>query len=132
MRVSISRESENCYKIIRVKLVHNHDISPKNFIFISQHKKLVVHVRKRLELFDATGVNTSKSVRAITTEIDRVENMSCLPRDCRNHLDRARRPRLIDGDANAIHKLFLRMQEVSQNFHFEIDVDGEGRIRNVF
>jgi len=82
-------------------------------------------VRRRLELFDAASVKTRKSVRAITIEIGEAENMSCLPRDCRNHLGRARRLRLKDGDANTVHKLFLRMQEVSQDFHFEIDAEVE-------
>jgi len=132
MRVSISRESDNCYKIIRVKLEHNHDISPKNSRFISQHRKLEPHVRRRLELFDAAGVKTSKSVRAIATEVGGAENTSCLPKNCRNHLDRASRLRLKDGDTNTVHKLFLRMQDVSRDFHFEIDTDGEGRIQNAF
>jgi len=115
-----------------VKLEHNHDISPKNSIFISQHRKIEPHVQRRLELFAAAGVKTSKSVRTLTNEVGRVENKSCLPRDCRNNLDKARRLRLKDANPNTVHKLFLRMQEVSRNFHFEIDADREGRMRNIF
>jgi len=72
--------------------------------------------------------STSKSVRALTTEVGGAENMPCLPRGCRNYLNRARRLQLKDGNANAVHKHFSRIGA----FHFEIDVDGEGWIQNVF
>ena len=84
-------ESDNCFKIISMKLKHNHNISSKNSKIISQHRKVEAQVKRRLELFDDVGVKTRKSVRALATEVGRVENKLSLPRDYRNYMDRAKR-----------------------------------------
>ena len=91
------RESHNCYKIIGVKLEHNHNISPRSSKFINQLRKIEPHVKKILELFDVVDVKTNESLIGLATETGGVKNMACLPRDFRNH----------------VHNLLLRLQEVS-------------------
>ncbi|KAK3190296.1 hypothetical protein Dsin_029857 [Dipteronia sinensis] len=51
--------------------------------------------------------------------------------ELRNYLDKVRRLRLGEGDANAIQHYFLRMQS-SSNFFYTMDLDEEGRLKNVF
>ncbi|KAF2299470.1 hypothetical protein GH714_032056 [Hevea brasiliensis] len=50
--------------------------------------------------------------------------------DCRNFIERKRRLRLGDGDAEAIRKLFVRMQKRSE-FFYSFDLDDDSRLSNV-
>ncbi|XP_015382956.1 protein FAR1-RELATED SEQUENCE 12-like [Citrus sinensis] len=53
-------------------------------------------------------------------------------RDARNHVDNVRRLRLGKRDVVAIQRYFKKMQTKNDGFFFSIDLDGEGRLQNVF
>ena len=52
--------------------------------------------------------------------------------DCRSYIIKVRQLRLGLGDAEALRNYFVRMQKRSSNFFYVIDMDDEGRMRNVF
>ncbi|OMP08529.1 Zinc finger, PMZ-type [Corchorus olitorius] len=60
------------------------------------------------------------------------ENIGCLEKDIRNHLDKERRLALESGDANAMLEFFMHMQEKDPNFFYAMDLDDEHRLKNVF
>ncbi|XP_057989160.1 protein FAR-RED IMPAIRED RESPONSE 1-like [Hevea brasiliensis] len=51
--------------------------------------------------------------------------------DSRNFIERKRRLRLGDGDAEAIRKLFVRMQRNDPEFFYSFDLDDDSRLSNV-
>ncbi|KAK9120721.1 hypothetical protein Syun_018338 [Stephania yunnanensis] len=50
---------------------------------------------------------------------------------CRNFIDASRRPGLEEGDAEAIRKLFLTMQERDKGFFHTLHVDDDNRLANI-
>lgn len=58
--------------------------------------------------------------------------MTWSEKDVRNYLDKARRLELKEGDAEAMHKYFIKMQEDNGDFFYAMDVDEEHRLKNVF
>ncbi|XP_058216733.1 protein FAR-RED IMPAIRED RESPONSE 1-like [Rhododendron vialii] len=55
-----------------------------------------------------------------------------IQKNCRNHVDKVRRSLLMEGDAQAMHNYFMKMKADNSNFFFAMDLDDEGRLRNVF
>ncbi|KAH9723716.1 hypothetical protein KPL70_007220 [Citrus sinensis] len=70
--------------------------------------------------------------KAKATNAGGFENVSFLERDARNHVDKVRRLRLEEGDAIAIQRYFQKMQTENDGFYFSIDLDEEGRLKNIF
>ncbi|KAL8481209.1 hypothetical protein ACS0TY_027113 [Phlomoides rotata] len=87
------------------------------------HRQLNVHMKRQLEANDIAGIKPCKNVRIC-------EVQSGGP-DCRNFVDQRRRLRLGDGDAEAIRQLFCRLQLKDGNFFYSMDLDEDGRLRNV-
>ncbi|XP_042023049.1 protein FAR1-RELATED SEQUENCE 8-like [Salvia splendens] len=91
--------------VSNVELNHNHSLEPQLSMFMP-------------------GYRTCKNVRTLEVMAGGPQNLGVTERVCRNFIDKRRRLRLGEGDAKAIHGLFLRMQHI-------MDVDDEGRQRNV-
>ena len=53
-------------------------------------------------------------------------------RDVRNFLEKERRLKCKEGDEQALHDYFVRMQAKNSNFYHALDLDDELRVRNVF
>ncbi|XP_058763604.1 protein FAR-RED IMPAIRED RESPONSE 1-like [Vicia villosa] len=60
------------------------------------------------------------------------EKVGCLEKDIRNHVDKDRRLYLESGDANAMLECFMLMQEENSRFFYAVDLDDDGRLKNVF
>ncbi|XP_073138452.1 protein FAR1-RELATED SEQUENCE 5-like [Henckelia pumila] len=58
--------------------------------------------------------------------------MTFIENDCRNYIDKVRKLRLGEGDATAIQAYFSKMQSLSPGFFFSLDLDDEGRLKNIF
>ncbi|XP_052198397.1 protein FAR1-RELATED SEQUENCE 4-like [Diospyros lotus] len=63
---------------------------------------------------------------------DGYENLTFVEKDCRNYIDQVRRLRLGEGDAVAIQAYFSKMQAFCPGFYFSVDLDEDGRLKNVF
>lgn len=120
------------YRLSNVVLDHNHELSPGKACFYKSNKKLDPQVKRRLELNDQAGMKVSKNFLSLVVQAGGYENLKFGEKDCRNFLDKARRLRLGPGDAEAIHKYYLRMQTKNTNFLYSMDLDDKGRLINVF
>ncbi|KAI8573348.1 hypothetical protein RHMOL_Rhmol01G0270100 [Rhododendron molle] len=60
------------------------------------------------------------------------DNLRWIDKDARNRKDKQRRLQLKEGDAEAMHKYFVRMQKDNGDFFYVIDHDEDYRLRNVF
>nr|XP_043625847.1 protein FAR1-RELATED SEQUENCE 6-like [Erigeron canadensis] len=88
--------------------------------------------KRRLELNDAAGIPLNKNFHSLVIEAQGYENLHFGERDCRNFIAKVRLLRLGIGDAEALRNYFVRMQRQSPIFYYVIDIDDEGRLRNVF
>ncbi|KAG6407476.1 hypothetical protein SASPL_130467 [Salvia splendens] len=84
-----------------------------------------------LEAYDRAGSRLCKSVRTMEVLAGGPSNLGASTRDCRNHVDKMRRLRLGDGDANAIQKMFKRLQQNDRDFFYLIDIGDDSRLRHV-
>lgn len=64
--------------------------------------------------------------------LDHNHDLQFLEKDAQNSIDKERGFCLGPGDAEAVHKYFLRMQERNLGFFYALDVDDEFRIKNMF
>ncbi|KAG6627606.1 hypothetical protein CIPAW_15G141000 [Carya illinoinensis] len=86
-----------------------------------------------LDTNDQAGIIMNKSFATLVQEVGGFENLPFNEKNCRNYIDKARHLRLGKGGTRAIRKYFARMQYKNYGFFFLlIDMDGDGRLRNVF
>ena len=111
---------------------HNHDLSPSK----SRHFVVFLHIstdtRKRLLINDNADVRVNSSIKYFIIEAGGYENVTYNQKDVRNFLDKKRRLKCREGDGQALHDYFVRMQGKNSNFYHALDLDDELRVRNVF
>lgn len=73
-----------------------------------------------------------KNSHSVAIEVGKSENLAFDPKDGRNYIAEVGQLRLRIGDAEALCNYFVRMQRRNSNFFYVIDMDEEGRLRNVF
>ncbi|XP_058006730.1 protein FAR-RED IMPAIRED RESPONSE 1-like [Hevea brasiliensis] len=122
------RSAVNISKVISS---HNHELEPSMSRLMVAHRSLNMDMKRRLEANDIAGIRPTKSIRLLEVQAGGPENLSCLSKDCRNFIERKRRLRLGDGDAEAIRKLFVRMQRNDPEFFYLFDLDDDSRLSNV-
>ncbi|XP_058006625.1 protein FAR-RED IMPAIRED RESPONSE 1-like [Hevea brasiliensis] len=127
---AILREN-GMWQISKVISSHNHELEPSMSRLMVAHRSLNMDMKRRLEANDIAGIRPGKSIRLLEVQAGGPENLSCLSKDCRNFIERKRRLRLGDGDAEAIRKLFVRMQRNDPEFFYSFDLDDDSRLSNV-
>lgn len=89
-------------------------------------------MKKKLLLNDKAGIRMHKNYYTLVVEAGGYENVSFEEKDCRNLVEKERHLKLGEGDAMAIQSYFSNMQKQNIGFFFNIDLDKEGRLKNVF
>ncbi|KAJ9702601.1 hypothetical protein PVL29_004375 [Vitis rotundifolia] len=121
------------WRIVEVELEHNHTVSPQIKRFYKSHKKMILAAKKAQPPSEpVTEVHTIKLYRTAVvdsgcngyTNVNEGESLN--PVDHSKHLD------LKEGDAHAVYNYFCRMKLTNPNFFYLMDLDDEGRLRNVF
>ncbi|XP_027936364.1 protein FAR-RED IMPAIRED RESPONSE 1-like [Vigna unguiculata] len=111
---------------------HNHDVSPTKSRLIRGNRKLNMQVKRTLDLNDQAGVRINKSFRSLVCDAGGFENLQFVERDARNYIGKQRRALGKEGDGQALLNHFSAMRELNKDFFFEIDMDPDNRISNVF
>ncbi|XP_035545047.1 protein FAR1-RELATED SEQUENCE 8-like [Juglans regia] len=78
------------------------------------------------------GIRMNKSFGSLVVGAGGFENLPFLEKDCRNYIDKARHLRLGAGGAGALRDYFCRMQYKNPGFFALMDLDDDGRLKNVF
>jgi hypothetical protein len=118
--------------VTNVNLGHNHDLSPGKARYFRCNKMLDPATKRKLDIDDRAGIRTNKIYNSLAVEAGGYENLTFGERECRNYIASSRRLRLGTGGAVALRDYFNRMRKVNDDFYFDIDVDDECRLRNVF
>ncbi|XP_062173549.1 protein FAR-RED IMPAIRED RESPONSE 1-like [Alnus glutinosa] len=96
------------------------------------HKNLDPCTKRKLEIDDRAGIRMNKIYNSLAVEAGGYENLSFGEKDCSNYIAKSRRLRLGTGGATALRGYFDRMRKVNDDFYYDIDVDDECRLKNVF
>lgn len=99
------------WRVTNVTNDHNHPLSPGKLRFRPYGKR-------KFGIYDKAGTRGNKNALSCVVEGDGHDNTSFL--------------RLGQGDSNAIQSYFMKMQANNCNFFYMMDLDNEGRLRNVF
>ncbi|KAL7227681.1 hypothetical protein ACSBR1_022531 [Camellia fascicularis] len=131
-RVTANLCTSGKWRLNFVNLDHNHGLSPGKTRFFKCNRILQPHVKRRLELNDIAGIKMNQNFNSFVVEGGGHEKLTFLEKDARNYLNGIRRLQLKGGDAIAMQNYFLKMQSDNSNFFSMIDLNEEGRLRNVF
>uniref|UniRef100_A0A5B7BKA8 Protein FAR1-RELATED SEQUENCE n=1 Tax=Davidia involucrata TaxID=16924 RepID=A0A5B7BKA8_DAVIN len=120
------------WRIVEVELEHNHPVSPEIKRFYKSHKKMILAAKKAQQSEPVTEVHTIKLYRTALVDdgFDGYTNID--EREGRNPVDNSKHLELKEGDAHAVYNYFCRMKLTNPNFFYLMDLDDEGRLRNVF
>ncbi|XP_014506334.1 protein FAR1-RELATED SEQUENCE 5-like [Vigna radiata var. radiata] len=130
-RMIVSKREENWY-ISTFDDVNTHDLSPTKSRLFRGNKKMNLNVKRTLDLNAEAGVRINKSFRSLVCATGGYENMEFVEQDVRNYVAKQRRALSKDGDAKALLNHFSSMRELNKDFFFDIDVDDNNCILNVF
>ncbi|XP_062161992.1 protein FAR-RED IMPAIRED RESPONSE 1-like [Alnus glutinosa] len=118
--------------VTNANLCHNHDLSPGKARYFRCHKKLDPATKRKLDIDNRAGIRTNKIYNSLAVEAGGYENLTFGEKECRNYIAKSRRLRLGTGGAAALRGYFDRMRKMNDDFYFDMDVDDECRLKNVF
>ncbi|XP_028058193.1 uncharacterized protein LOC114262051 [Camellia sinensis] len=75
-------------------------------------------IYRRLEINDEAGIGVSRNYHSMVVEAGGYESLTFDERDARNYINRARRLRLGEGDAESLPSYFIKMQAHSEKFFY--------------
>lgn len=111
---------------------HNHGLSPQKARFFRCNYAIDDSVKRQLDINDKAGIGMAKSFNVLVVEAGDFEKLSFIKKDARNYIDKARHHRLGKRGADALRGYFERMQYKNDGFYSSIDLDDDGRSKNVF
>ncbi|XP_041011234.1 protein FAR-RED IMPAIRED RESPONSE 1-like [Juglans microcarpa x Juglans regia] len=89
-------------------------------------------VKRVLDTNDLAGIRMNKSFGSLVVGVGGFENLPFLKNDCRNYIDKARHLRLGASDAGTFRDYFLRMQYKNLGFFALMELNDDGRLKNIF
>ncbi|XP_028126310.1 protein FAR1-RELATED SEQUENCE 6-like [Camellia sinensis] len=131
-RVTANLCTSGKWRLNFINLDYNHGLSPRKTRFFKCNRILQSHVKRRLELNDIAGIKMNQNFNSFVVEGDGHKKLTFFEKYARNYLNRIRCLQLKKGDAIAMQNYFLKMQSDNSNFSSMIDLNEEGRLRNVF
>ncbi|XP_042950033.1 protein FAR1-RELATED SEQUENCE 5-like [Carya illinoinensis] len=123
---------EGKMRLTTVNNAHNHVISPQKSRFFRCNREVSETVKRVLDTNDLAGIRMNKSYGSLMVGAGGFENLPFLEKDCRNYIEKARHLRLGAGGAGALRDYFMRMQFKNNGFFALMDLDDDGRLKNVF
>ncbi|KAI8572733.1 hypothetical protein RHMOL_Rhmol01G0222700 [Rhododendron molle] len=101
-----------------IVLEHNHVQSPSKVRYFKCNRVLDEHVKRKLELNDKAEINLNKTYDSLQIEAGGPGKLPYGQKDCRNYVDKVRRSLVKEGDAEAMHKYFMKMKSDNSDFFF--------------
>ncbi|XP_042988636.1 protein FAR1-RELATED SEQUENCE 5-like [Carya illinoinensis] len=123
---------EGKMRLTTVNNTHNHVINPQKSRFFRCNRAVSKTVKRVLDPNDLAGIRMNKSYGSLVVGAGGFENLPFLEKDCHNYTDKARHLRLGASGAGALRDYFMRMQYKNNGFFALMDLDDDGRLKNVF
>ena len=104
------------YKIVRTQKLMWHNIMKST----KSQKVSVLHY------------SIDSSIKSSIVKAGGYENVTYNEKNVRNFIDKERHLKCREGDGQALHNYFVRMQGKNSNFYHALDLDDELCVRNIF
>lgn len=117
------------WRVLEVALEHNHLLGTKAYKSI---KKMSTGTKRKLQSNSDAEVRTIKLYRALVIDAGGTGNSDSNAREARTSSDNPDQLNLRKGDTQAIYNYLCRMQLTNPNFFYVMDLNNDGRLRNVF
>ncbi|XP_050875006.1 protein FAR-RED IMPAIRED RESPONSE 1 [Lathyrus oleraceus] len=91
-----------------------------------------LHVRRTIQINDDAGVRINKTFQSLVKDAGGHENIPFCEKDVRNYINKERRAIGKEGDGKALISYFCKMREQNTDFFYDIDLDDDFHVRNVF
>ncbi|KAJ3676162.1 hypothetical protein LUZ60_003574 [Juncus effusus] len=131
-RVNLLRDVSGKWHMSSVILKHNHVFTPGNSKYYESHRVVNESVKRQLILNDKVGIRTYKTYESLQIQAGGYENLTYLEKDLHNLMSRWRNSQNAEGDAMAMFNYFKRMTDDNSDFFYDMDLDENNRLRNVF
>ncbi|XP_041025494.1 protein FAR1-RELATED SEQUENCE 5-like [Juglans microcarpa x Juglans regia] len=121
--------------VLRITIVcnaHNHGLSQQKARFFRCNRAIDDSVKRQLDINDKPGIGMAKSFNALVVEAGSFKKLPFIEKDARNYIDKARHLRLSKGGADVLCGYFEMVQYKNDGFYSLMDLDDEGRLKNVF
>ncbi|XP_041016202.1 protein FAR1-RELATED SEQUENCE 5-like [Juglans microcarpa x Juglans regia] len=123
---------EEKIQLTTVHNTHNHRLSLQKSCFFRCNREVSETVKRVLDTNDLADIRMNKSFRSLVVGVGRFENLPFLEKNCHNYIDKARHLRVGAGGAGVLRDYFCRMQYKNPGFFSLMDLDDDGRLKNVF
>nr|XP_043638201.1 protein FAR1-RELATED SEQUENCE 5-like [Erigeron canadensis] len=120
------------WNVSKVELKHNHPFSPSKGRFYRCHRVVNRNVKRRLEIYQRAGVRMNKGFNTFVVENGGYENVPFTEKDCRNYIDKVKRLKFGEGDAEAIQRYFTKVHSSDHDFFYTWELDEENRLKSLF
>lgn len=117
------------WRVLEVTLEHNHLLGAKIYKSI---KKVGSGMKRKSQSSSDAEKRTIKLYRALVIDSGGDGTSNSNPTDIRNFPDHPNQLNLKKGDTQAIYNYLCRMQLTNPNFFYLMDINDDGRLRNVF
>jgi len=87
---------------------------------------------RTLDMNGEVGVLINKSFQSLVCEAGGFEIVPFVERDVRNYIGKQRKRLCKDGDAQTLITHFLNMRQLNHDFFYDIELDSNDRISNIF
>lgn len=123
-KICIKLEKDGLWYISKFESRHSHKTSPT--------KRMDLHVKRTIEINEDAGVRTIKTFRSIVNNAEGQENIPFCEKDMINYVNNEQHLIGKEGDGKALMSYFSKMREQNSNFFYDIDLDDDFHVRNVF
>ncbi|KAF8396227.1 hypothetical protein HHK36_017841 [Tetracentron sinense] len=130
-RMRLKLTDSKKWKVVETIIEHNHPLNPSERFPISNKHLDGGSKRSSQSNYEARKMLT-KSYPTLVVDSGGHENLPFWVKECYTCIDPSRWLKLGEGDSEAIHQFFSRMQFKNPAFFYVIDLDEEGCLRNVF
>lgn len=89
-------------------------------------------MKRQLLPYSNARIRMNQSINSVAVEANGHGNLSFIEKDARNFIEKQKRLRLGNGDAEALQNYFMNVQAKDSNFFFVMDLDKKNRLRNLF
>ncbi|KAK2455993.1 protein FAR-RED IMPAIRED RESPONSE [Trifolium repens] len=107
-------------------------MSPTKARLFKANKTMNFHVKRTIEVNDDAGVAINKTFQYLVKDAGGHANIPFCEKGMRNYVNKEQHAIAKEGDGLALLSYFCQMMEQNANFFYEIDVNEEFHVTNVF
>lgn len=96
------------------------------------NKKIDSYIKRKLTVNDETRIGLSKNYNSLPVKVRGYKNLMFIKNDDRNYIAKISQFRFRAENAKIFSNIISRMEKWNSNFFYEIDIDEEGQLRNLF